>query len=108
MADPSANNVADQSDDPASVLAFCRRAIAARRASDDLAVGTYRSLPSAQGTWTYARGADTVVLLNMSDDPAEFPEARGAVVVATDDALEGSVVDGDLTLGPWSGAVVTA
>ena len=31
---------------PDSVLELCRRAIAARRASDDLAVGAYRSLPS--------------------------------------------------------------
>ena len=56
MADPAPCNVADQEGDPASVLELCRRAIAARAASDDLAVGAYRSLPSPEGTWAYARG----------------------------------------------------
>ena len=56
MADPAACNVADQEGDPDSVLEFCRRAIAARAASDDLAVGPYRSLPSPEGTWAFARG----------------------------------------------------
>ena len=108
MADPAANNVADQSDDPTSVLAFCRRVIAARRASDDLAVGAYRSLPSPEGTWSYARGNATVVLLNMAEAPAEFGDVRGRVAVATDGALDGSVVEGTLCVGPWSGAVVEA
>jgi glycosidase len=108
MTDPASCNVADQEGDPASVLAFCRRVIAARRASDDLAVGTYRSLPSAEGTWAYARGERTVVLLNMSDLPAKFVDVRGTVVVATDGALDGAVAEGTLELGPWSGAVVAA
>jgi alpha-glucosidase len=108
MADPAANNVADQSGDPASVLEFCRSVIAARRASDDLAIGAYRSLPSPEGTWAFDRGEGTVVLLNMSDAPAGFHDVRGTVVVATDRALDGSVVEGALTLEPWSGAVVAA
>jgi glycosidase len=108
MADPSVNNVADQSGDPSSVLEFCRRVIAARRASDDLAVGAYRSLPSAEGTWAYARGEATTVLLNMSDAPVVFADVRGTIVVATDGALDGSVAEGALTLEPWSGAVVAA
>ena len=57
MADPAACNVADQEGDPTSVLEFCRHVIATRRTSDDLAVGSYRSLPSPEGTWAYRRGA---------------------------------------------------
>jgi hypothetical protein len=49
-----------------------------------------------------------VVLLNMSDAPVGFADVRGTVVVATDHALDGSVVDGTLTLDPWNGAVVAA
>ena len=56
MADPAACNVADQEDDPDSVLELCRRVIVARAASDDLAVGPYRSLPSPEGTWAFERG----------------------------------------------------
>jgi hypothetical protein len=91
-----------------SVLAFCRRVIAARRASDDLALGTYRSLLSPDGTWAYTRGEGTVVLLNMSDVPAEFVDVRGRVIVATDGALDGAAAEGTLTLRPWTGAVIAA
>jgi glycosidase len=106
MADPAACNVADQEGDPGSVLELCRRAIAARAASEDLAVGAYRSLPSPEDTWAFARGEGTTVLLNMSDAPATFEAGRGTVTVATEHGLEGTGVDGALTLAPWSGAVV--
>ncbi len=108
MADPAACNVADQEGDPASVLELCRRAIAARRASDELAVGPYRSLASPEGTWAYARGEGTSVLLNLSDGPATFDGVRGTVTVATGHELEGSSIEGGLTLAAWSGAVVAA
>lgn len=106
MADPPQCNVADQHDDPDSVLAFTRRAIARRAASDDLAVGPYRSLPSPPGTWAFARGRGTVVALNMSDSGQELGGLAGSIVLATDRALEGSAVGGSLTLAPWSGVVV--
>ncbi len=108
MADPSACNVADQEGDPGSVLELCRRAIAARRVSEDLAVGPYRSLPSPEGTWAWARGERTTVLMNMSDGQATFGTGPGTVAVCTDPALEGSSVEGSLILGAWSGAVVVA
>ena len=106
MADPARCNVADQEGDPGSVLELCRRAIAARAANEDLAVGSYRSLPSPEGTWAYARGEATTVLLNLSDAAATFDGVRGLVRVATDHGLEGSSVEGALTVAPWSAAVV--
>ena len=106
MADPAACNVADQEGDPDSVLEFCRRVIAARAASDDLAVGAYRSLDSAEGTWAFSRGGGTTVLLNMSDAAAVFDGVRGTVAVATGRALEGTGIEGDLVLPGWSGAIV--
>ena len=105
MGDHSECNVADQVADPDSVLRFTRRAIAARRASDDLAVGAYRSLPSAAGTWVFARGGATVVALNMSDAPVEIAGLDGSIVLATDRSFEGTVADGTLTLDRWSGVV---
>jgi len=107
MADPARCNVAAQEGEPDSVLELCRRAIAARRASGDLAVGSYRSLPSPDGTWAYARGDGAVVLLNMGSDQAAFEGVTGTVAVSTEHALEGSSVEGALTLPPWGGAVVT-
>ena len=93
MGDPAACNVADQDSDLDSVLAFTRRAIAARTTSDDLAVGPYRSLPSPPGTWAYARGERTVVTLNMSER-AQPVEATGTIVLSTERTLEGTAVEG--------------
>ena len=106
MADPAACNVADQEGDPTSVLEFCRHVIATRRASDDLAVGSYRSLPSPEGTWAYQRGSDTQVLLNMSDVAATFDGVRGRITLTTEADFEGAVVEGALGLAPWSGVIV--
>ncbi len=106
MADPAECNVADQEADPDSVLSFTRRVIAARAASEDLAVGPYHSLPAPGGGWAFARGDATKVLANLSASPATFGEVTGTVSVATDGTLEGSAVEGSLTLPAWSGAVV--
>jgi alpha-glucosidase len=115
MADPACCNVADQSGDPASPLELCRRTIAARHANDDLAVGSYRSLASPAGTWTFGRGDDggddggggATVLLNMSSETVSFGGLSGTVLVSTEHDLEGSSVDEALALPPWGGAVVT-
>jgi alpha-glucosidase len=107
MADPAVCNVADQEGHGDSVLELCRRAIAARRASEDLAVGPYRSLPSPESTWAFARGEDATVLLNMGGDQATFESVVGTVAVSTEQGLEGSSVEGALTLPPWGAAVVT-
>ena len=48
------------------------------------------------------------MLLNMSDAPAEFEDVAGGCIVATDGALDGAAVEGALTLGPWTGAVIAA
>jgi glycosidase len=106
MADPVLCNVADQENDPDSVLAFTRRAIARRRQSDDLAVGSYRSLPAPEDTWVFSRGTGAVVVINMSDVTKEITGLRGSITVATDLALEGTAADGVLTVAPWSGAVI--
>jgi alpha-glucosidase len=107
MGDPARCNVADQAADPGSVLAFTRRAIACRTASDDLAVGSYRSLPSPEGTWVFTRGEHTLVALNMTDDVTDFDDLSGRIVLATDRSLEGSVADGTFALDPWSGVVAS-
>jgi alpha-glucosidase len=108
MADPAVCNVADQEGNPDSVLAFTRRAVSTRTSRHDLAVGAYRSLPSPDGTWAFARGEATVVALNMSDAPHDVEGVTGSLILATDRHLEGSRVDGSLTLAPWSGAVLEA
>ena len=43
----------------------------------------------------------------MGGDPATFEGVAGTVAVSTEHGLEGSSVEGALTLPPWGGAVVT-
>jgi alpha-glucosidase len=106
MADPALCNVADQRDDPDSVLSFTKRTIARRRANDDLSHGAYASLPSPEGTWAFTRGQHTTVVVNLSDAPHAVAGLQGAVSVATDRSLEGAAAEGTLELAPWSGAVI--
>ena len=96
MADPAQCNVADQEGDPASVLELCRRTIAARQANEDLAVGSYRSLPSPAGTWVYRgrrRRRRRTVLLNMSARRCRSAASPGRCCVSTEHDLEGSGVE---------------
>jgi alpha-glucosidase len=108
LGDLAACNVADQEADPDSVLAFTRRAIAGRSGSDDLALGSYRSLPSPEGTWCFARGDHTVVAVNLSDAAQSIAVRAGTVTQSTDRSREGAVVEGTLPLAPWTGVVVSA
>lgn len=106
MADPAPCNVEDQAADPDSVLSFTRRAIARRRDNEDLALGSYRTLPSPAHSWLFRRGLRSVVALNMADTATGFTGLTGLITLATDRALEGTAVEGTTTLAPWSGVVV--
>jgi alpha-glucosidase len=106
LADPARCNVADQAGDPDSVLSFTRRAIARRSGNEDLALGSYTSLVSPEGTWLFQRGHRTVVALNLSDTPCAITGLTGSITLATDRGREGSSVDGAATIAPWSGLVV--
>jgi alpha-glucosidase len=97
--------VADQADEPDSVLSFTRRAIARRSANEELATGSYRSLASPPATWVFTRGRTTTVALNMSDDAAELP-LSGTISLSTRLDLEGTTLGGSVELAPWSGVVV--
>ncbi len=106
---PPECNVAAQETDPASVLAFTRAAIALRRATPDLALGSYQSLDAPDGVWLFRRGTGTTVALNMSDGAQTVPGVAGRIVFGTEAPFapdEASVTDGTLTLAPWTGAVV--
>jgi glycosidase len=76
--DPERRNVAAQEDDPASLLALYRRAIALRR---ELGPGL-RFLDAASGVLAYERGEDHVVAINTADEPRPAPPA-GELVLST-------------------------
>jgi alpha-glucosidase len=79
LTDPAERNVADQRNDPGSLLSFWRELIALRR---ELAPGM-RMIESDPGVIAYERG-DKVVAINAGDEAAVVPE--GEVLLATSDA----------------------
>ena len=59
VGDAAARNVADQRDDPGSVLRFCRSLLALRRAEFGGRIAPYELLPAARGLWAYRAGGLT-------------------------------------------------
>ena len=106
MADPAACNVADQEGDPASVLELCRRTIATRggQRGPRRRVVSLTPLPRRHLGLRPRRGDDGPAQPLAA--PATFDAVRGLVRVSGDVGLEGSSVEGALTLAPWNGAVV--
>jgi alpha-glucosidase len=103
----SSCNVADQMDDPASMLHFTRDLIAARKQSNDLTRGAYASHPASDDRiWVWTRGDATLVALNLSDDDATVDDVTGRVLIATDPTRNGEQVKGALALDPWSGVIL--
>jgi alpha-glucosidase len=101
-------NVADQREDPSSVLHLSHDLIALRRTEDDLRGGAYEQLPAPAGAWAFRRGERIVVALNLSDEEVEVEGVEGAIAVGTRRERDGERVQGSLGLGPWEGAVVRA
>jgi glycosidase len=91
--------VAEQRGDPASVLTFCRDAIALRRSRDDLIAGAYTPLAEQTGVWAWRRGEGTAVAINLTDSPASLSLA-GDVLLSTKGR------DDPSRLEPWEGVVV--
>jgi alpha-glucosidase len=86
--DPQERNVADQRDDPASLLSLYRRLIALRR---DLGDGL-RMLDAGDDVVAYERGDGHVVALNFTDTEQPAPP-HGEVLLATHEgAREGAVL----------------
>jgi alpha-glucosidase len=97
--DPPPPGVAQQSEDPASALAFTRRAMAVR---SRLATRETRLLPSEPRTIVVQRG-DHIVAVNLGDAPAPVPVSAGAL------ALEARPGDGaDLSVIPAHGGWVAS
>jgi alpha-glucosidase len=105
---PSEGCVADQLDDPASVLAFACGLIALRRDRGDLRRGAYRTLRSPSGTWAYLRGDATTIAIATTDEGGRIDVGDGTIVFATDAERVGARVDGAVALRGWEGVVVGA
>jgi alpha-glucosidase len=111
LVDHATRNVADQRDDPDSLLSLYRRLIAARQSCAALERGTHRSLFGvAPDVLAWLRETDderVLVLLNIGDesracDLRRLVSTTGDAVVATS-AREGAVSLADLTMDPLEG-----
>ena len=92
-------SVAEQREDPGSVLHLVRDLIALRRERADLREGAYATLPDA--AWVWRRGEGTIVALNLSDAPVEV-DARGMLLIGTDRRRKSF----DGRLGPWEAVIL--
>ncbi|HEV2240691.1 MAG TPA: alpha-amylase family glycosyl hydrolase [Streptosporangiaceae bacterium] len=101
VGDASARNVADQRQDPASVLAFCRRLLALRRAELAGRDAGYEFVPSAEGLWAYRVGGLTVAA-NLSDAPVDAPDSlAGEVLLSTTSGAPSATG----VIGAWQGTI---
>jgi glycosidase len=92
-------SVAEQRDDPNSVLTFCRKLIALRRERPELAGGAYEPLETRSGVWAWRRGGSIAVALNLSDDSVDV-DLGSRVLLSTSGSDNASVLE------PWEGVVL--
>ena len=102
--DPSACNVANEREDPGSVLNLCRDLIALRRARPDLSLGSFEALGAPEGVWAWRRGKGTLVAVNASDTGAEVDLGGGEVLVGSLRERKGH--RGPFALEPWEAVVL--
>ncbi|MFN3705447.1 MAG: alpha-glucosidase [Thermoflexales bacterium] len=99
-------NVADQENDPHSLLNFYRRLIAVRKRTPALMEGEYAPLDvDSEAVLAFTRrtvGSACVVLLNMSEQPQAIahPHAAGAVVFSSH-GREGEHIGPHVALAPF-------
>jgi alpha-glucosidase len=105
LGDASRWNVADQRDDPGSVLHLARDLIRLR-STTDLGTARYRTVSVEHGLWVWERGPGLTVAANLSDADAVLPVADCDVLIGTTRDRDGARVDGTVRLAPWEGLVL--
>lgn len=107
-------NVATETNDPDSLLAFYRRLLALRHAAPTLSLGTYTGEASSAQVLGYTRrlaGQPTyAIAINLSSMPATFaqsgPDVAGQIAIGTTHARDGERVAGPIQLAPYEGVIV--
>jgi glycosidase len=106
MGDAAARNVAEQREDPGSMLHLCRDLIALRRGRADLHSGVYEEIEAPGGVWAWRRGTETVVAVNHGDAPSTLPLGVGEILIGTERGRAGERVDGAARLDSWEAVVI--
>ena len=106
MGDAGTRNVADQREDPGSMLHLCRDLIALRRERPDLRSGASAPHDAPPGVWAWRRGEATLVAVNHGDEPASLEVGDATVLIGTDRDRDGERASGALALAPWEAVVL--
>jgi alpha-glucosidase len=104
---PRDRNVADQRDDPDSILTLTRDLIALRK-HRRLLRGAYVPVEAPPGVWAFRRDGGAYVALNLGQTPVELEGVTGAIVISSDRSRDDEVLDGTLTLGAQEAVVAAA
>ena len=106
MGNAAARNVADQREDPGSILHLCRDLVGLRRDREDLRSGTYEALETPAGIWAWRRGAATIVAVNHGDAAAMLAVGPATVLIGTDRGRDREEVEELIRLDPREALVL--
>ena len=90
-------NVADQRDDPGSILVLTRDLIALRK-HRRLLSGAYQAVAAPEDVWAFRRAGGAYVALNLGGGPVRLDGVEGAIVIGSDRDRDEEVLDGTLEL----------
>ena len=105
LGDAVGHNVADERDDPRSLLSLCRKLLGVRRHHIKDRGDTYEQLDSAESQWVY-RSGDVVVAANFSDKSAEVQGVSGPVLCSSRRVPPDGSIAGTIQLAGFEGVVV--
>jgi alpha-glucosidase len=105
LGDADRRNVAQQTDDPGSVLHLARGLIRLRSLTG-LGTAPYRTVSVEGGLWVWERGSRLTVAANMSDEQADLRIADHDVLIGTNRQRDGKRVGGTVRLSPWEALVL--
>jgi alpha-glucosidase len=100
-------NVADQREDPDSILALTRDLIALRKHRRILH-GAYEPVEATADVWAFRREGGALVALNLGIETARLDGVEGAIVIGTDRARDGELLTGVLELRSFEAVVASA
>jgi alpha-glucosidase len=104
---PCDRNVADQREDPNSILTLTRDLIALRKHRRILH-GAYEPVEAPADVWAFRRDSGAVVALNFGGETVTLGGVEGAIVIGTDRARDGEPLTGTLELRPFEAVVASA
>jgi alpha-glucosidase len=99
-------NVADQRDDPESILALTRDLIALRKHRRILR-GAYEPMDAPPNVWAFRREGGAFVALNLGDATVSLEDLEGAIVIGSDRVRDGERLTGTLELRPREAVVAS-